>query len=722
MLFHRYLHKRLRALIFRFIEYTHFSRITYLMLLACLIGIVGGFGSIAIRFLIEQVHHFALNHDGELLARIDNLTWYQKVLIPVIGFFITGLLVTFFAKEAKGHGVPEVMQAVAVNRGIIRPRVGAIKALASAITIGTGGSVGSEGPIVQIGAAVGSTLGQILKVSPERLIILVGCGAAAGIAAAFNAPIAGAFFALEVIIGNFGLRSFSPIVLSSVLATVIAHGFLGDYPVLSLNNIYILKSPWEIPLYFIFSFITGGVAVLFIWSLYKTEDFVDSIKIPDIIKFTIGGLLLGIILIFVSNVYGVGYESIEAILNLDLNKTTIPQIAQHGFLKHFYSPDSLIYLWFGLIILLFVKLLATNITLGVGGSGGIFAPSLFFGAMAGGIYGMAVNVLFPEITAPIGAYVIVGMGAVVAGTTHAPITAILILFEMTGDYQIILPMMITCTISTIMARKINIESIYTLKLAKRNISLNQGHEEIIMKTYHVADLMKSNPPVIHEQANFDTIVRTFLENQEPYYYVVNDKNTLLGTISLHVIKSVMNDESLKHLVIARDLIDWSVETVYEENDLAMCMNKFTATEAHHLPVIDKNNHNLLKGFICQQDIIHLYNREILRKDVMHLKYVRESEHKSRKEFIEIPKDNKIKYFRVPPSFYGKSLKELDLRARYNVVVIGINHKMRGNDNPVEIPKAESILQQGDIILVIGKSTDLDKMAQSTSQEMKEFIF
>ena len=388
---------------------------TFMIIIAIIIGVMGGFGAVGIRTLIHEISNLSFAPVGKnLLENIILAPWYIKILIPVMGGIIVGPLIYYFAPEAKGHGVPEVMQAVILKSGVIRPRVAVVKALASSITIGTGGSVGREGPIIQIGASLGSAVGQFFKVSGSRMKTLVGCGAAAGIAAAFNAPIAGALFAVEIILMDFAVVQFSPIVISSVVATVISHHFEGNFAAFQVPS-YELVNALELVFYSLLGVLSGVASYLFIKVLYFFEDLFDhQFKVPQYVKPAFGGLIIGGIALEFPQVMGVGYDSI----NNALHGNTI---------------------WYIALILIFVKILSTSITLGSGGSGGIFAPSLFIGAMLGAFFGYFVHQLFPSITASPGAYALVAMGGLVAGTTRAPITAIIIVFELTNDYNIILP-------------------------------------------------------------------------------------------------------------------------------------------------------------------------------------------------------------------------------------------------------------------------------------------
>ena len=533
-------------------------------------------------------------------------------------------------------------------------------------------------------------MGQWLKVSPERLKILVGCGAAAGIAATFNAPIAGAFFALEIILGNFALPSFSPIVISSVLATAVSRAFLGDFPAFIVPE-YALVSVWEFPLYVLLGIMAGAVAVIFSKSVYFSEDLFDKLPIPEYIKNSIGGILMGIIIIFVPYVYGVGYEAIDMALSGEM-------------------------LWYMALIFIVIKLLATSITLGSGGSGGIFAPSLFLGAVSGGSFGMIVHKLFPNVTAHSGAYAMVGMGAVVAAATHTPITSILILFELTGDYKIILALMVACTISTIMAKKLYGESIYTLKLTRRGISLNQGREEIIMKSFMVGDIVKPEAHIIDERTRLDEIIQKFMENSEPYYYVVNEKREFIGMLSTHDIKSVLNEKGLEQLIIASDLIGRSFKPVSLNNNLAECMEIFSKVEFGNLPVVKGNGSNVLIGCISRRDIIELYNREILRKDVLGLKVIQESGNKNIRSHVELPREYKVDYIPVHHSLVGRTIRELDIRAKFNLTIIAIKKRMGSITGIHEIPSPDSIFAENDILVVVGKDTDVEKFKQDGNDD------
>jgi CIC family chloride channel protein len=562
---------------------------TITTLLALVVGVLGGFGAVGFRYMIDAFQKILYGSPSDLLEVIPTIPWYWRVLIPTIGGLIVGPLIFFFAREAKGHGVPEVMEAVAMRSGLIRKRLVLVKSLASAVSIGSGGSVGREGPIVQIGSAIGSAVGQVLKVSGNRMRNLVGCGAAAGIAATFNAPIAGAIFSLEVILGKFEMGTFGPIVLSSVMATVISRAFLGDVPAFTVPK-YDLVSIWEIPIYLVMGLLAGLTALLFTTTLYKSEDLWDRLKIPEYLKAALGGVIIGLIGLIFPHILGVGYGSIT--------------MALLGTMS-----------WSLLLVLIFLKIAATSLTIGSGGSGGVFAPSLFIGAMMGGLYGHAVHLLFPSVTASSGAYSLVGMGALVAGTTHAPITSILILFELTDDYRIILPLMMTCIISAITANQLKGESIYTMKLIRRGIDVKAGREVTILKSLFVRDFLVANVVPISENLTLSSILTLIKDGTHSYFPVVNGREELVGIISLQDIRPVLMEEALMDLVIAKDIMNEDVITLDSSQDLHEAMSTFASKDIDQIPVVEKDNPRRVIGMLRRTDVINAYQNAVLRREI-----------------------------------------------------------------------------------------------------------
>ena len=579
--------KRRILRIFSIFEQLRTSEQTIMAILAMIVGLAAGLGAVGFRYLINFFQKISYGTSGNLLEHAQTLGWQSVIWVPAVGGLIVGVLVYFFAREAKGHGVPEVMEAIALKGGLIRKRLVLVKTLASAICIASGGSVGREGPIVQIGSAIGSTISQLLKVSTERMKTLVGCGAAAGIAATFNAPIAGAMFALEIILGDFGIATFSPIVISSVTATAISRHFLGDFPAFIVPY-YELISSWEFPLYFFLGILCAIVALAFVFLLYRTEDFFDQLRLPEYLRPVLGGIMLGCIALFFPQILGVGYGAIDQVLLQQLS-------------------------WQFVLCLVFVKIFATSITIGSGGSGGIFAPSLFIGAMVGGFFGILVHNIFPGITASPAAYSIVGMGAVVSATTHGPLTAILMLFEMTGDYKIILPLMITCIISSVVITQIKKESIYTLKLKRKGIDIRAGKEINLLKSISVKSIMNTKVQTLFEGLTMGSLFEIISQSKYNSFPVIDGNNRLTGVLSFNDYSEALFNEDLKNLVIVKDIATSDVVKISVNNNLYDALEKISPRDLSILPVVSSEDETKLLGLLTRRDIMSAYNQAVQKK-------------------------------------------------------------------------------------------------------------
>ena len=441
--------------------------------------------------------------------------WFV-VIAAVVGGLLYGPLVYLLAPEARGHGVPEVMLAVSERGSRIRPRVGVVKSVASALCIGSGGSVGREGPIVQIGSAVGSVLGQWARVPESWQRILVACGAAGGISATFNAPIAGVFFGLELILRDFEAESFSVVVLASFVADIIGRAAFGSHPFLHLPG-FELRSPVEYPLYIGLGVLAALVGVAFIRVLYGSEDLADRLwRGPQWLRPAAGGVLLGLLLLALPELYGVGYPPLE----------------------HAIRGQDVVWL---LLALLAGKILATSLTLAIGGSGGVFAPSLFIGAMLGSAYGAGVHALLPGMTAPAGTYGLVGMGAVFAAAARAPITAVIIIFELTGDYRIILPLMFAIVLAAGLSRLLSPDTIYTLKLRRRGIDISRPRGVNLMRTLTVAQAMQPLPEALAADTPLEQAIARLAESGADGLPVVDERGSYLGTITSRTVEQAMSD-------------------------------------------------------------------------------------------------------------------------------------------------------------------------------------
>jgi CIC family chloride channel protein len=605
--------------------------------------------------------------------------------MTILGGLFVGPLVYFFAREAKGHGVPEVMESIILRGGTIRPRVVVVKAIASAITIASGGSAGREGPIVQIGSALGSTLGQLLRVSSSQLRTLVGCGASAGIAAAFNAPIAGALFAVEILLGDFGVPQFSPIVISSVVATVVSRRFLGDSPALEVPP-HEMVSPFELLPYMISGVVAGLVGLAFIRTLAWCESAFDRLPSPpEYLKAALGGAMVGAIGIFLHQVFGSSVETIHAML------TGALPVALLG-------------------ALLIAKMLATSITLSSGGSGGVFAPSLFLGAATGGFLGSIFHALFPAYTASSGAYALVTMGAVVAAATHAPITAIIIIFELTSDYRIIAPLMAACVVSTLVASRFEVDSIYTIKLRSRGIDVHKKEEPNVLKELYVRDIIDPDPVVIPASARFATLLDLVVKSPDNEFFVVNDRQEYLGAVSLSQVRRlIFEGEDLALIAVAGDLVDPTRPTLHEEDNLDVVMRLLSTGNYDALAVVDARDSHRLLGVVRQRDVIHARNQAILERDLAGALSSTLTV-AGRVHQVDVGDGYVLQEIPAPHSFCGHSLRELDVRARYGVQVVFVRSRRdQKGSRRLAVPNADTAIESGDTLIVAGPKSAADQL-------------
>ncbi|MZD05927.1 chloride channel protein, partial [Streptomyces sp. SID5785] len=467
-------------------------------------------------------------------------------------------------------GVPEVMLAVAQRGGRINPQVAVVKALASALTIGSGGSVGREGPIVQIGSALGSTLGRITKVTEGRMKLLVACGAAGGIAATFNAPLAGVFFAMELILRDFAIESFGAVVISSVAASVIGRAAFGDVAFLDLPAFHV-EHLAQYGLFALLGVLAGAVGVGFTRILYWVEDLCDwAWRGPEWLRPAAGGLLLGVVLLVLPEMYGVGYPVLEG-------------AAEGRYAAAF------------LLLLLVGKIVATSLTIGIGGSGGVFAPSLFMGAMLGAAYGAGMNSLLPDTAGAVGAYALIGMGAVFAGSARAPITAVVILFELTGEYSIILPLMLAIVIATAVSKVLSRDTVYTLKLRRRGIDLDGPAPGAALGAQAVTEVMDAAPRPLAEGTALEDAALLLSLSDHGMLPVCDRDGRYRGTVSAKAVAEALADSPQEASGAPHTVADL-IETPHPVTDgmaLATALHALSAAPGTGLPVLDAEEHRLL---------------------------------------------------------------------------------------------------------------------------------
>jgi CIC family chloride channel protein len=668
-----------------------------LLVLAIMVGAATGFAAVLFIRLIAYIHHFSYSSIAGLIPGLGRL-WF--IVIPALGALAGGPIIAYLASEAKGHGVPEVMQALILMGGRIRPRVAFAKIVASALCIGSGGSAGREGPIVQVGSTLGSTVGQWLKLSDERIKNLVTCGAAAGIAATFNAPLAGITFAIEVLLSELQVAVFGNIVIAAVSASIVSRIMLGARPAFKVPA-YVLHSPWEILLYTILGLFAALVGVFFIRLLDRFENFFDQMKAPKAVKPAIGALMLGCLAYFyphISSLVSVFPE--ESRLGLPLIDN-VPHIYGSGFefLDHVLKGEAPFFLLF---MLIFLKPLATCFTLGSGNSGGVFAPSLFTGAMLGGAFGYVMKYLVPGIPIEIGAYSLVGMASVFAASARAPLTAMLIVFEMSNDYQLILPLMASGMIASFVAQWLQPDSIYTIKLTKRGIRFDQGRDLDIMQGVIVEEVMNHAPITIRKDQSVADLFALFQETHLQGFPVMSDGEDLFGVVTLQDMERTLQrieekerNKQGKHTALGdikvEEVATRDPVTVFPDEPIWAAIRKMAPRDLARLPVIARNGDNKMIGQISRSDILRAYQVGIMRKQKSQLTLDR----------LVLRPEGGVNFVEVtvhPDSIYvGMKVKDVPFHQSTSIVSI-----KRGES--LLIPTSNTVFQANDQVTIFCRKT------------------
>lgn len=567
---------------------------TRIIFIAAFIGLMAGVLNICFRTVVDLVHEVFLRGGREFL-RIEDGGWNLLLLplIPISGMVLLIPLSLLFPGEVNGYGFTKFLRKVNLEGGYIRARTIVLKIVSTALTIGTGNSAGVEGPIAQIGGAMGSQVGQFFRVSGNRMKVYIAAGCAGGIAGMFNAPIAGVFFASEIVLlGTFEVSSFAALVVASSISTVVTRAHYGAYPAFFIPE-YSLVNPYvEIPLYAIMAVVMGILAVFHIRIFYFFRDAYLRWDINPQLKPITGALFIGIIGMAFPEVMGDNYDFVENVL--------------HG--------EGIAWIIF---VLIFLKIFATAITLGSGGAGGVFAPALFIGAMIGSTFGSIANKLLPTMTASPGTYATVGIGAFLAASTHAPMTAIFLLFEMTGNYLIIVPLMLTSIIGTLVARTFEHDSIDTVDFSREGIDIHEGREVAVMKSMRVGVAMTEDVDYISERANLNQLFEIFRMAKRSFYFpVVDDKGRLTGIVSLQDIKALIHSEYRERVgQLVGSICNRNVIFLTHEDTLYTAMKMFDVKGIEEIPVVDNMETKWVVGMLKRRNVIAAYNREVINRGI-----------------------------------------------------------------------------------------------------------
>ncbi|NIA68668.1 chloride channel protein [Pelagibius litoralis] len=557
-----------------------------LSVLAVVIGAAAGGAAIAFRDAIAGIQWLVYGFGGEQVAsEASGLAWWHLLLVPTLGGLAIGLFIRFALPDGKPQGVAHVMEASALRDGRMSLTVGIRAAVASAASIGFGASVGREGPVVHLGACLGSWVAKRLHLGRVLARTLLGCGVAAGVAASFNAPIAGTFFALEVVVGHYALSAFAPIVIASVTGTLISRARYGDFPAFILPENWSIVSFWEFPAFALLGLVSAVAAILFMRSIIFTEDVVGRLAIPSWSGPAFGGFLLGCIALQFPQVLGVGYEATDAALS------------------------NLYPLWL-LLALIVAKAAATAICLGSGFAGGVFSPSLFIGAMVGGAYGVLATQAFPDLSSGHGAYTIIGMGAVTGAVLGAPISTILMIFEMTNDYELTIAVMLATVIASVVTQQVHGQSFFLQQLERRGVSLRGGHQTGLMRRIKISSVMDDRYSAV---APDTPIAQVRLKLQSAPWgelFVVEEDGSLCGVITYADLHEAAFDTSHDSEIIAANVAR-AVPAVLQIGDhLEAAVKVYNLTGEPHVPVVTDKKSMLMRGLVHEHQVMLAYQRAL----------------------------------------------------------------------------------------------------------------
>ncbi len=646
------------------------SQTLLLGFIAITVGLTTGFGVWLFKRVIVIVNSGLTTGFGFLQP---TLGMWIVVLIPVIGGIVVVLISKYFVGEEQVHGVASIMESEALAGGRLRYKTAPAKILASAISIGFGASVGPEDPSVQIGANLGSWLGQLLHSSDERLRVLVAAGSAAGIAAAFNAPIAGVFFSLELIHGEINGSALGMLLVASVASSVVTQALSGPQPAFSVPA-YTLHSVFEFPLYIVLGLLAGPVSALYIELLYVIRDMFHSIHFPGWSKAAATGLILGVVGIYLPQVLGVGYDTIQNI---------------------FYSSNPVLWL---LVALLIAKIILTPLSLGGGFTGGVFAPSLYLGATLGGAYGVIAAHLFPGLGIAPSAFALVGMAAVLAGSVHAPLTATILLFELTGDYRIILPVMLAVAVSLLLSQRIQHDSIYLKGLVRIGIRLDRGRDVEILQSITVGEAMHMNTETLRESLPLLEAAEILERTRHHGMPVVNGQDHLVGILTVQDIEKV--EELKRETASVGEAATRELLVAYPHESLSDALLRMSRHDVGRLPVVDRNFPRRLVGILRRTDVIRAYEIALTRR----VKQRRKAEEVRLNAVTPEVVDVQDITVETNSPAAGKKMSEISWPHDCLIATI-----RRGNK--VFIPHGDSVVKPGDILVVVAEGKGLEDVLQ-----------
>lgn len=564
------------------------------LMLAGIVGIIGGLVNLFFFYAGEMVQRVFLPQPADPVKAVEMLSMWQRLLVPTAGGLVAGLILYWGYRIVGPQGSSDLLEAVVAGDGRLPFRTESVKTGSALASIATGASIGREGGITQLSATLASKLGQLAKWPPYRLRMLVGCGAAAGIAAAYNAPIAGSVFASLIVLGNFSMNLFAPLVFSAVVATMVSRTFFGVEPWYQVP-VFPPLSPAQLPWFVILGVLCGGIGAVFLKLLRAGKEGFGKVPLPIYAKMAIAGLAVGLVASAgFPGVCGNGYSVTNSILS--------------GAFEH--TPEG----FFQLSGLFFAKLLVTAITVGAGTVGGVFTPTMYLGAAGGALFGTSLHYLNIATGTPVGAFALVGMGATLAGTTKSPLLAMIMAFEISLDYSLMPPLMLACVVSVLVSRQLHNESVYTEHMKLKGLLLMRESEQAgaaMDKT--VGDLM--NPPItpVRDTVPFKEIASRFVANSNNFLPVVDEKHRLVGVVALQDLKEFLHDNQDLEGVIAGDLMRPVPKCLTPGQRLLEALPVVLESELRNVPVVNTRTENRLVGSLSRAQVLAIFSEAIAEK-------------------------------------------------------------------------------------------------------------
>ena len=580
-----------------------FSEEAFHLVLAAGVGVIGGLVNVFFFYATESVKYLFLHRPGDIVEVAKMMDSWQRIVTPAAGGLCAGLILYWGLRIVGRQGTSNLLEVVVAGDGRLPFRTAFIKFLSSLVTIGSGGSIGREGGIVQLSATLASKWGQLAKWPPYRLRMLVGCGAASGIAAAYNAPISGAVFASLIVLGNFSMNLFAPVVCASVVAATVSRTFFGINPWYTVPPFDFTRVD-QLPWFVLLGVFAGAVGALFLKMLHGSEDLFAKMKVPVFVRLTIGGLIVGVIAVRFPEVWGNGYEATKSLLS-DPNEL----LREPTGLTHGLTTEHMLLLF--LLGLLLAKLLATLATVGSGAVGGVFTPTLFLGASLGAWFGTSLHALHFGADLPVAAFTVVGMGSMLAATTRSPLLAIIMIFEISLDYSIMLPLMLACVVSIPVASQFVAESVYTEPLRRKGLSVTQESTTLgATMERTVGDITRPPVPPVRENATLSELAERFLTSSNNFLPIVDAKQQLIGLVALQDLKEYLNAGEELSAVIAYDVMRPPATCVTPNQRLLDVLPVVLASEQRNIPVVNSLKENRLIGAITRSEVLNLFSEAI----------------------------------------------------------------------------------------------------------------